>query len=183
MASNILFVLYGPTCSGKTELGKLLIKTYGDRLPRIRSCTSRPRRVEKNEHEDAYHWLTRAEFEEQIAAGAFVEYDRFDGHLYGRRWTDFADLAKGPGFADMTESGLAALQAHEDFHVVSVKIDPRHRKPDKRIEERADDDEARSRIPVNMDHVIVNDHGDLHGLTRAFTALRKIIEPVLQKKF
>ena len=46
-----------------------------------RSFTTRPRR--SGEPGDAYHFVTREEFEERISRGLFLEWEEFNGNLYG----------------------------------------------------------------------------------------------------
>lgn len=172
MARYTLFVLVGTTGAGKTSLSRL-ISEHVPELTRVRSCTTRARR--EGEVEDAYHWLTRNEFEEQVRAGHFVEFDEFDGNLYGRRFGDFHELEQHPCFADMTEKGMAALQERPDFRTVCIRVTPVNKTSLDRDAARAQDDEARARIPIRVDHEVRNDHGKEDGLMRAYEEIRSII--------
>ena len=89
MARHTLFILVATTGAGKTTLSELLTERFRA-IKRIRSCTTRTRR--HGETIDAYHWLSRQDFESQVRAGHFVEHDEFGGNLYGRRFSDFDQL-------------------------------------------------------------------------------------------
>ncbi len=79
MSKGTLLVLSGPSGVGKTTIAKKLREAG---IPRMMTTTTRaPRGTEKNGVD--YRFLTRAEFETEIKAGAFLEYAEIDGNLYG----------------------------------------------------------------------------------------------------
>lgn len=179
MARHPLFVLVGPTGAGKSELTKRLLQSVAG-LRRVRSCTTRPRRVDKGEAEDAYHFLSREDFERQVADGLFVESDALAGNLYGRRYEDFDLLRESYCLADMTEQGVLALQAlPEQFRVICIKIMPVNKTKTDRDEERAAEDAARAKLPIRVDYVVKNDHAHPEGLWHATRELTHIIDEVL----
>ena len=87
MAGN-LFVITAPSGAGKTTLVEELLK----REPNIRlspSYTTRAPRAGEVDGVD-YHFVTRAKFEEMIAAGDFLEHANVYGNYYGtsKRWIE-----------------------------------------------------------------------------------------------
>ena len=75
-----LFLLSGPSGSGKDTILKQVLA----RLPDLHfsiSATTRPRRDPSDD--EKYHFMTREEFEQGIAAGAFLEHARYVDHYYG----------------------------------------------------------------------------------------------------
>ncbi len=74
-------VVSGPSGAGKTTVCRRLLEIEPD-LHFSVSCTTRPSRAGEKDGRD-YYFLSRAEFEARIAAGAFLEYAEVHGHLYG----------------------------------------------------------------------------------------------------
>ncbi|HEX4942756.1 MAG TPA: guanylate kinase [Usitatibacteraceae bacterium] len=83
-----LFVVVAPSGAGKTSLVNAMLDA--ERAIRLSvSCTTRaPREGEVEGRE--YHFVSRAAFEEMIAAGDFLEYASVYGNYYGtsRKWIE-----------------------------------------------------------------------------------------------
>jgi len=90
--SGRLFIVSGPSGVGKSSLCNALLK----RCPRLRlsiSCTTRaPRPGERDGVE--YHFLSQQAFERMIEEGAFLEWAKVHGHLYGTRRSDVEAMLK-----------------------------------------------------------------------------------------
>ncbi len=81
-----LFVVSGPSGSGKTSL----CRAWLERCPRLHlsiSCTTRAPRPGEVDGRD-YHFLGMADFEHELAAGAFLESALVHGNRYGTRRRD-----------------------------------------------------------------------------------------------
>ena len=85
----MLIVVSGPAGSGKTTLCSRLTAAYPQAIRRVITCTTRAPRPGEVDGVD-YHFLARAEFEKQIAAGVFLEHATVHGNLYGPRAKDVA---------------------------------------------------------------------------------------------
>ena len=82
MKKGTFFVLSGPSGCGKGTVLKEVLKRGGDNVAYSVSATSRAPRAEEREGKN-YYFKTRSEFENLIAAGAFVEYTETYGNYYG----------------------------------------------------------------------------------------------------
>ena len=89
-----LFVVSAPSGTGKTTIVERLVQVVPD-LSLSRSYTSRSARRGENDGVD-YNFITRSEFEQMIAADAFLEWADVFGNLYGTCADDAeVDLASG----------------------------------------------------------------------------------------
>jgi guanylate kinase len=76
-----LLVLSSPSGGGKTSIAKSLLRARDDLAYSV-SATTRPIREGERDGVD-YHFLSRPEFERRVAAGEFLEWASYAGHLYG----------------------------------------------------------------------------------------------------
>jgi guanylate kinase len=82
----LLFVVSAPSGTGKTTVVERLVQCVPD-LSMSRSYTSRPARAGEADGVD-YNFITRARFEEMVAADLFLEWAEVFGNLYGTCATD-----------------------------------------------------------------------------------------------
>lgn len=75
-----ILVLSGPSGVGKTTIAKRLRAVPG--ITRVMTTTTRARRPQETDGKD-YRFLARADFEAEVAGGAFLEHAEIDGNLYG----------------------------------------------------------------------------------------------------
>ena len=76
----MVIVLVGASASGKTELAKILIKSFG--YEKVVTTTTRPKRKAEKENVD-YHFLDRNAFIKLNSKDAFFEVSIYQGQLYG----------------------------------------------------------------------------------------------------
>lgn len=76
-----LIVISAPSGAGKTTLCQKLLQDFPELALSISSTTRAPRGTEQ--HGKEYYFLTKAEFEAQIAAGRFAEWALVHGNYYG----------------------------------------------------------------------------------------------------
>lgn len=81
LPKGFIFILSAPAGTGKTTLVRMLSQEFPCIVESI-SCTTRPMRPGEADGKD-YYFLTRAEFEEKIQHGDFLEYAEVFGYYYG----------------------------------------------------------------------------------------------------
>jgi guanylate kinase len=74
-------VISSPSGGGKSTIARHLLDAREDVTYSV-SATTRPIRPGEIDG-SSYHFLTRAEFERRVAAGEFIEWAEYGGHLYG----------------------------------------------------------------------------------------------------
>ncbi|MFC5700751.1 guanylate kinase [Cohnella faecalis] len=103
-----IFVLYGPSASGKTEIQKQI--TSG-RLPRIITATTRAPRDNEIDGEH-YIFMSKSEFRSQIENGRFIEWTEYGNELYGTLKDSAENIVSGNGSANiiLDFAGVRALK-------------------------------------------------------------------------
>jgi guanylate kinase len=137
-------IIAGKSGSGKDFLKNKLIIEKGLK-PNI-SCTTRPAREGERDGE-TYHFMNEEEFMVGIKEGDFVEYQRFNGWLYG---TPLGDWKRADVFI-MTPSGIRELDdtvGLENCRIIYLDIDQDTRR--QRMEARiGDSDSVERRIEAD----------------------------------
>ncbi|XP_055338267.1 LOW QUALITY PROTEIN: protein PALS1-like [Paramacrobiotus metropolitanus] len=85
-------ILIGPHHVGRQELRERLMATDIERFAPVTPHTTRPRR-EGEVNGYTYFFVTRHQFEEDIARARFVEHGEFEKHLYGTSFDAIRDVA------------------------------------------------------------------------------------------
>ena len=85
---NLVIVISGPSGSGKSTVIDALCKS-DDTLRFSISATTRPPRPREVDGVD-YHFLSKAEFENRIQQGHFLEWAEYSGNLYGTLKSEIA---------------------------------------------------------------------------------------------
>lgn len=91
--SGRLFVVSGPSGSGKSSLCDALLKSH-PRLKLSISCTTRAPRPGETDGVE-YHFLQRDTFDAEVEQGAFLEWASVHGNLYGTRRADVEAALSG----------------------------------------------------------------------------------------
>jgi guanylate kinase len=143
------------------------VRALLDRDPTLwlsRSWTTRPQR--DGEPSDAYVFTTRDTFEARLAAGGFLEWTEFLGHLYGTPVPD-ADLDADIVLEIEVDGARQVREVHPDALLIFV-LPPSRVEQERRLRERGDPEDrvaqrlkkAEDEEPIGLalsDEVIVND--------------------------
>lgn len=119
---GILFVLSAPSGGGKSTLLKLL-KPFADHQYSV-SCTTRAPRPGEIDGTD-YHFLTRAQFEQEIAHDNLLEWAEVHGNFYGTKKSavlEHLDAGRDV-ILDIDIQGAESIRASNDPRITSALVD------------------------------------------------------------
>ena len=169
MTLGPLIIVSGPAGVGKNTVVARLLKESGLPLRRSVSVTTRSPRPGETDDVD-YHFWTRERFQEQVAAGAFLEYATVHGdNFYGTLRSEVDRYrAEGIGVVLVIDVQGAAAVRRLYPDAVSVFLNASWDKVVERLEERGTEDRAaiRRRLETareevrrvgEYDHEIIND--------------------------
>jgi guanylate kinase len=164
-----VFIISAPSGSGKSTLvGRLLQDVPG--LAFSVSYTTRAPRANEREGED-YHFITRADFEDRVARGEFLEHAEVFGNCYGTHCgiLEEARLAGKDVVLDIDTQGAAQLRRRlpdavaifvlaPSRQILEQRLRARSQDPDEVIERRLKDAEREIRNYDLYDYVVINDN-------------------------
>jgi len=165
---GLLIVVSAPSGTGKTTVVERLVQVVPE-LALSRSYTSRPARPGEADRVD-YNFITRARFEEMIAADAFLEWADVFGNLYGTGAADAErELASGRDLVLVIDvKGARQVRGRFSGTVGVFVMPPSYQVLEQRLRGRSKDPEeamqrrlqtARDEVAAfaEYDYVIVND--------------------------
>jgi guanylate kinase len=165
---GLLFVVSAPSGTGKTTVVERLVQVVPD-LVLSRSYTSRSIRGGEADGVD-YNYITRARFEEMVAAGAFLEWADVFGNLYGTAAADTERvLASGRDLVlviDVQGARLVRARCREttgifmlppSYAILEQRLRGRSRDPEEAMQRRLQTARDEVAAYVEYDYVVVND--------------------------
>ncbi|HXV00298.1 MAG TPA: guanylate kinase [Caulobacteraceae bacterium] len=178
---GLLLVISSPSGAGKTTLSRRLAEAHGEIALSISVTTRPPRPGEVDGRE--YRFLSRAAFDAEVTAGAFLEWAEVHEHRYGtpRLPVVAAIEAGGDVLFDIDWQGAAAIHAAAPGDTVRIFILPPSMEAlERRLHARAQDHadvisrrlgRARGEIAhwAEYDYVIVN--GDFEQAYRQIESI------------
>src|SRR3954469_3421569 len=163
-----LFVVSAPSGSGKTTVVERLVSIMPD-LGLSRSYTSRAARPGETDGVD-YNFVSRARFEQMIAADAFLEWAHVFGNLYGTCAADAErDLQQGCDLVLVidVQGARQVRQRYADtvgvfvmppsFEVLEQRLRGRSKDTEAAMQRRLETARAEVAAFTEYDYVIVND--------------------------
>jgi guanylate kinase len=164
----ILLVLSSPSGGGKTTIARLLKQGREDLGYSVSATTRAPRAGERDGVD--YHYLSRDEFLRRVEAGDFLEYAKYNGHLYGTLRSEIERIL-GEGrhaVLDIEIHGARQVRAAFPGAILVFVLPPSARVLAARLAERGteDPDRVRERLALaaaelsavpEYDFAIVND--------------------------
>jgi len=188
MAKAPLIILAGPSGSGKSTIIARLLKDSG--LPLRLSVSATTRAPRPSERNGVHYWFwTRERFQEQLQAGAFLEWAEVNGQCYGTLRGEVDEYrAKGIGvLLDIDVQGAAQVRAcYADCVSIFIRASS-WEAYEQRLRQRGTDTEeqiarrlstARRELERihEFNHVVLND-----DLESAVAQVRQRIEQAFQK--
>ena len=195
---GLLFVVSAPSGTGKTTVVERLVQLVPD-LGLSRSYTSRTMRAGEADGVD-YNFITRARFEEMIAADAFLEWADVFGNFYGTCAAD-AERELGGGrdvVLVIDVQGARQVRKRSADRTIGIFVlPPSFDALEQRLRGRSKDSEdairrrlatARSEIGAvsEYDYVVVNDELErcverLKAIVLAERARPRVMAPVIDR--
>lgn len=167
---GLIFILSAPAGTGKTTLIKKITSEYPSVVRSVSFTTRKPRSGESPGVD--YHFLTKGEFEEKIAAGEFLEYVELYGDYYGtsKKWVEEQINQGKHVFLVIDTQGASLLK--EKIKTISIFLKPpsykelekrlrnRNTETEERVEERLAWAKKEMEEERNYHYQIINDNID-----------------------
>ncbi len=138
-----LIILSGPSASGKSTVIKRLLADPPGPLRLSVSATTRPPRPREQDGRE-YHFWTKDQFEDALAAGAFLEHALVHGNYYGTLRSEVEPhLLQGMGVVlDIDVQGAEQVRRACPDHVSVFLKAPSIAEYERRLRGRGTEDEA-----------------------------------------
>lgn len=182
----MIFVISGPSASGKTTL----VKHVRDVMPEVGfsiSCTTRPKRpTDKGDQRD-YDFIDLAEFKRRVGEGYFAEWAEVHGNRYGTPWSQIKKASATAGGAsdvilDVNVDGARKIKERFPEAVLFFVVPPDIEEIKNRLKKRNTETEEsiKNRIVSLKDEISVIDHYDYIIINRKLEDAMREIEDAIK---
>lgn len=196
MKNGILFVISGPSGTGKGTICEELLKTEDIFL----SVSATTRGIRKGEIDGVtYNYMYREEFEALIESGEMLEYAMYNGNYYGTPKRNVEKmLAEGRNvLLEIEPQGALSVKGQFPEAVLIFIIPPSMKELRRRLEERGREDEEQIRERMRAaawefeqapkySYIVVNDDlqrcaEEVSGIIRDTSEKRRLVEKLLNE--
>ena len=185
MKKGIIFVLSGPAGSGKSTVRERLMQK-GLNFHYSVSDTTRNIRGKEQDGVD-YRFITKAEFEDGIAAGNYYEYAQYTGEYYGTPVSQLTPyIEKGVNvILEIDVAGAMQVRKRDKNAVLVMLLPPSYSVLEQRLRDRGTESEdkikrrlARSRDELlyfdKYDYFLLNDNGRIDECVRQLEMIAEV---------
>ena len=170
MSKGKLFVISGASGVGKSTVLKKVMETRDDLSFSVSATTRAPRPDEVDGKN--YYFVSKKQFEDMIAADAFVEYDDHMKNFYGTPRAQLEEkLEIGHVILDVEPVGAFNVRRQRPDAVLIFIAPPSMEELERRLRSRGDTDEAQIKVrlerakwemeqSVKYDYIVINDRVD-----------------------
>lgn len=172
--NGTLILISAPSGGGKNSVMRELMKRCDDAVQLV-TTTTRQKRVGEQDGVD-YYFISREQFEKKIQDDGFVEWNEYNGNLYGTEWNELSERLASHAvvFSQAEVHGKANLDKAQVPHISVFLLPERTDVLEKRLRGRGGMSDAdiaeRLRIAdaeIGASHcydlAIVNTEGDMQG--------------------
>ncbi len=167
MSKGKLFVISGASGVGKSTVLKRVMEQREDLTFSVSATTRKPRPGEVDGV--SYYFIDRAEFEERIARGEFLEYDEHHAVLYGTLNSQILEKQEHSHvILDIEPNGAFNVRKARPDAILIFIMPPSREELERRLRSRGDTSEEQIVIRMGRadwemeqgakyDHVVIND--------------------------
>lgn len=168
MRKGSVFILSGPSGSGKDTILKEILERRPDLFFSISSITREKRKGETDG--EKYHFISREEFEEGLENNAFLEYNKYLDNYYGTpkapvethiaAGTDVlieVDVNGARSIREKIPDAVSIFVMPPSFEVLKQRLSGRGTETEAQIEKRLNAALEEIRRAEEYDYVVVND--------------------------
>ena len=191
MSRGNIYIISGPSGSGKETILKEVLKIRSDVFFSISHITRKMRAGEVEG--EKYHFISREEFEEQLAKNAFLEYNEYSGNYYGTPKAPIEEhLSKGDDVViECDVNGASALRdiltdvtsifiMPPSFEVLRKRLVGRGTETTEQVERRMNEALNEIRRADEYDYIVVND--DLESAVEDFLTVLNCNKLILKNQ-
>ncbi len=191
MSKGNIYIISGPSGSGKDTILKEVLKIKSDVFFSISHIT-RAMRTGEVEGEK-YHFISREEFEQQLANNMFLEYNEYSGNYYGTPKAPIeqhlaagddvlieCDVNGADALRKLLSGALSVFIMPPSFEVLKIRLVGRGTETAEQVEKRMKEALNEIRRADEYDFIVVND--DLSLAVEDFIAILKSNKLLLENQ-